>query len=297
MTDLSKAAEELPTDLDERLAKLQSVKRDYELQAVEANIAELEKLIAERDKVVEAYDKARGDLARRQSILEKFKETVEPDFAQVLLPDGGTEEVDKIVQDRLGEINEAHKALDTKTADLQVAESRLTDATRQFERASARLGQLRGLPKSVETRLKALEKLQEEINALKAAGDNATAYWLLTGQELFDSKGHVVLPGSRLFSGLLGACAADPHDIEEGENLTSCPAVIATEEVKIRLETAFADYQDKRGQADAAAAALAAAQAAVKETEKTLADRKKALEATIRKWLAAYPDAPEGTTA
>lgn len=288
--------EMLPTDLDERLKELKKRKEAYEVQSVDANIAELEKLIAERDKVLDGYGKAYDGLKRRQSILEDFKESVEPDFETVLLPNGGTQQVNEIVQKRLGDVNTAHRTVDDKKTDVSKAESDLETATKKYEIAAARLDQLRGLPKTADTRLKALESLRNEINALKASGDYASAYWLLTGTELRDEKGHVVLSGDRLFSGLLSKCAADPLEVGGDENLTSCPAVIETDKLKDRLQAAFAKYQLTREAADAAKATHETAKAELKDAEKTLATLKKDLEATIRKWLAAYPNAPEGAS-
>ena len=271
-------------ELQGRLEQLEEEKSEFEEQSVDANIADLTKLIADATKAKKDYEDAYADLKAEDDRLKSFKNNTKPDLEHILQT-AGVDAVKQIVADAVSAIEAATENVRTlkgyvpvagkpnekwRRGEVGDAELALEQAKTELAKKETKLDHLRGLAKAVGDRHKAMKAAETEILKLGRSGQPATAYWLLTQAELKDKFEHVVIEGDTFFSGMVE------------------PQVIKSNKLEDEIWAAWKEFETARQVKTAAEATLKTKQNALKEAEKTLSDLKKDIGKTIKDALAEW---------
>ncbi|MBF9031845.1 hypothetical protein HKCCE3408_15705 [Rhodobacterales bacterium HKCCE3408] len=295
MTDTSQ-----PAEFETLAGNLEQLKADKAaLAAAEANAKELEKILGEARTVHADYLAKHPDLARRDADLRSFRDKTKKNLEECHVA-GKTGQIDSIVAAKVAEIDAKHAEIDKLTGKtaapstweylpIPKAEKAVADAQTKFDRAKAHLDRIRTLPKALDARLKAAEKLQTDIEKLLDAGKYAEAWWLLTGKRLVDSAGDVLVPGSTRISAHLDGCPSNPLTIGAADSPEACPTVIAPGDYPAALKNAWDWFVTARNSLATAQADLKAAQDRLAAWQGALSKLEKDFVTSIRAHLAQFP--------
>lgn len=166
--------------LEEQLKKLLEKKETAQKEQVDANLAELEKLLDEVAKAQADYDAEHKALQKTQGDLKTEFDTLDSALKAALGTSGPSiDQIKAAIKGRTDAQSNAHKALAKAKAELAKAEA--DDAARadELKNANGELDVWRKPVESISARHKEIEKTLKDIKELRNKHKQAEAYWKL----------------------------------------------------------------------------------------------------------------------
>jgi hypothetical protein len=243
--------------------------KEAALDQVDANIADLTKLIEDTKKAEDEYKKVYEQLKDQDIRLNTECGTVSSALKAALGGDAGVEAVEKIVTAKLKAVSVAKVEHDKAKTAVESAKGNAETRAKDLAAAQAKLVTWRKPGDSIGKRLKKADGLIEEIKKLRNASRRGEAYWKLA---LGD---HANVPGQEFLKKVLNAQ----------------PEVIHPDDLRGRIRTSWNEFKALRKEAATADAKLADAQADLKLKEAEFADLSKNLIKAISDALAEREDA------
>ncbi|MCH5377093.1 MAG: hypothetical protein JJ992_24280 [Planctomycetes bacterium] len=242
------------TTLDAQLKELKEKQAAAAAEQVDANIADLTKLIADTDKAEEDYAKAHEHLADQEARLKAERDTLQ-NALKAALGMAGIDEVKAIVTAKVKEVTDAEITRDNAKTAVADAQKNADEKAKALVAAQAKLDTWRKPVSSIGARLNTAEALIAEIKKLRNVDGREEAYWKLA---LGD---HADVPGQEFLN----------------EVLSRQPGVVHPDNLRSQIRTAWNEFRAARTEAAKAKAVLAMAQADLKQKEADYADKSKNL--------------------